>query len=605
LRNNCLWMKEFIENCKYKAEINEAVKYEQELAYFIQTNSAKNFYINSDQIIDDIWNQQNPFLNWMRGWMLKENFKSFMKFIRHPLPTASLIQDDIIPELKKVFDATNANYEYNFTSNASKQPANAILKEWNTFYKDEVFNSLINNHNSVIITDYEDRKKPYRYEILIGDVFAIEPTYKGKIKKIAFKGKNIKGEDRYFYYTDEFYSVYIMQGEDYILESQNAHEISRCPADFISVEPLNNKSFVVRKSIFSNLKEKFENYVNYYTLQKMCLPHGAMPVITHYKQNQKPCNKEFSNGTKCINGYIGGMNGVLGNKDELIPCPICNSKTIIQAGTVIGLPIPKFGDNGESPIDLNANFVKFHYIPVEILEWWNKFIDEKYSEIKYILVGKGTELSNGQAKNIDQIARGNQTLENTLIELSGKLSKLQKSLDFKALKIVFGNSFIDCSIDRGTDFYLETEFELRESLAKAIDPIDKENIINRLNYSIYKNNPERFERSNLLYKLLPYSTISDLEFNSIQGIDPKMKELRLNFNYYIDLFEAEYGNINIFFTEYFGESVSMSKKLEIARNILNKLINIIDYASLQNEDGNGQSGQLRSERKIEEPGSDI
>jgi hypothetical protein len=304
----------------------------------------------------------------------------------------------------------------------------------------------------------------------------------------------------------------------------------------------------------------------------MCLPHGAIPVITHYKKNNTVCETKFDNGTRCIKGYIASSNGVLGNKDNLVPCPVCNSKTIIQAGTVVGMNVPKFGDNGERPFDLNANFVKFHYIPPEILEWWDNFVDKKYSEIKFQLVGKGVEDTNGQAKNKDQIARGNQTLENTLTELSAKLSKLQKSLDSKMLTIAFGDSFVSCVIDKGTDFYLETEFELRDSLEKAIDPIDKENIISRINYSLYKNNPQRLLRNNFMYKLLPYSTITDSEFNSMDGIDPTMRELRLNFPYYVDLFETKFGEMDVFVNNYFGENVTEANKLEIARDLLNEIV---------------------------------
>ena len=561
-------IKEFLETCKYKSEISEAIAYENKLAYFIQTHLNSDVYVNDTSKINDTWNAINPFMNWIRSWMRKENFNSYMKFLRNPLPTASLVQDDIVPELKKVFDATNAYYDYNFTSNGSKDASGLLIKENAGYCKDIVFDALINNHNSIAITDFIESSKPYRYLINIKSVIGIEPTIDGKIKRIVFTGVNQEGEKRWFFYTDEFYAVYNELQGDFIEESKNLHNIGACPADFISVESLNVDKFVVRKSIFSNFAEKFENYVNYYTLQKMCLPHGAIPVITHYKKNNTVCETKFENGTRCVKGYVAGTNGVLGQKDSLVPCPVCNSKTIIQAGTVIGLPVPKFGDNGERPFDLNANFVKFHYIPVDILKWWDEFVDKKYSEIKFQIVGKGSEDSNGQAKNKDQIARGNQTLENTLIELSSKLSQLQKSLDSKMLKIAFGDSFISCFIDKGTDFYLETEFELRDSLVKAIDPIDKENIISRINYSLYKNNPQRLLRNNFMYKLLPYSTITDSEFNSMSGVDPTMRELRLNFPYYIDLFETEFGEMDVFVNNYFGESVTESNKLQMARDLL-------------------------------------
>lgn len=594
-------MKEFIDSCKYKSEIKEAIDYQNKLAYFIQTHLDTDVFINNSSSIDEVWKMSNPFTNWIRGWMREDNFKSFIKFLRHPLPTASLIQDDIVPELKKVFDSTNAYFDYTFTSNSANLSAKPLISEFSNYCKDVVFDKLINAHNSIVITDYIESKKPYRYVIDISSVKAIEPTVSGKIKKIVFEGI----DDRWFYYTDEFYAVYIKQGDDFVEEIKNLHEIGQCPADFISVEPLNDSRFVVRKHLFSNFVEKFENYVNYATLQKMCLPHGAIPVITHYKQNNKPCNKTFSDGSICVNGHISHQtaSGIQINKDNLLPCPVCNPKTIIQAGTVIGLPVPKIGDNGERPFDTNANFVKFHYIPVDILKWWDEFVDNKYSEIKYQIVGKGVEDSNGQAKNEQQVARGNQTLENTLIEFSAKLSKLRKSLDYKMLKIAFNKSFKDCYIDTGSDFYLETEFELRDSLAKAIDPIDKQNLIWRINYSIYKNNPEQLGRTKLLYNLLPYSTLTDDQFITMQGVDPKLKELRLNYKYYIDSFEAEYGELNEFFNYYFGENVSMSAKLKMARDKLIKFVNIIDYESVQNAVDIGEGNSVRQDGKVEEPGN--
>jgi hypothetical protein len=59
-------------------------------------------------------------------------------------------------------------------------------------------------------------------------------------------------------------------------------------------------------------------------------------------------------------------------------------------------------------------------------------------------------------------------------------------------------------------------------------------------------------------------------------VDPKMKELRLNFKYYIDAFEAEFGELNVFFNEYFGEDVSMSNKLTVARELLVGKVNIVE-----------------------------
>ena len=67
----------------------------------------------------------------------------------------------------------------------------------------------------------------------------------------------------------------------------------------------------------------------------------------------------------------------------------------------------------------------------------------------------------------------------------------------------------------------------------------KQNLIKRINYAVYKDNPRELERIYLLYRLLPYSTVTDIDFLTITPINYKLRELRLNFKYYIDSFEAE------------------------------------------------------------------
>jgi hypothetical protein len=77
-----------------------------------------------------------------------------------------------------------------------------------------------------------------------------------------------------------------------------------------------------------------------------------------------------------------------------------------------------------------------------------------------------------------------------------------------------------------------------------------------------------------MYKLLPYSTITDSEFNSMQGVALDMRELRLNFPYYIDLFEGKFGELDVFVNNYFGENATDSNKLEIARALLLETVKI-------------------------------
>lgn len=571
-------IEKFFDDCTYKPQIAEAVTQEDRIGFFVQTQLQNTLYVQSETSINRLWNENNTFIGWIKSVMRKDNFVAYMKYFRHPLPTTTLIQDDILPELSKVLDAQNQYFSYNFSSIARETEANKFLKDkYATYYKDVIFDALINNHNSVVITDYNTPADPYRILINIRNIMAIEPDTDGNIKKIVFKGVDIKGNKRYFYYTDEFYSVYKeippeerSQTGKYQLVKKKAHKLKACPADFISQKPLNSKLFVVRKSIFSNFIEKLENYVNYYLLQKMFVPHGALPVITYYKQNKGKCKASWEDGTFCSGGWLATSKGLLGNRDEKVPCPVCNENTIITAGSVIKLPIPKFDDRtGSKPFDLNANFVKFHHAPVALQKWFDEFVEKKREEIRTELVGKALEKENSQAKNVEQIKAGNRILENTLLYFSNQLSSLRKILDAKLLTIKFKDAYQGSIITFGTEFYLETESELRMMLNSASDPITKDNIKTRINFAVYKNNPDLLARNDILNKLLPYSTTKDSEMSAlVDRIDPVEFELRMNFTWYIDSFEAEYADLVIFINDTFSKEAKMSAKLNIIRTIL-------------------------------------
>jgi len=579
-------IEKYIKDNRFKSEIARAIQQEDRIAYFVQTQLQDAVYSNSTASIDGVWEADNQFLAWIRSWMRKENFVAYMKYYRHPLPTTTLIQDDILPELSKVLEAQNQYFNYNFSSTARENDATAFLKEnYSTYYRDVIFEALINNHNSIVVTDYVKTSDPYRLMINIRDVVAISPDTDKDIKEIVFKGLNQEGEDRLYYYTDKFYSVWKIAPEDkqedgkkYIRESYNTHTLKKCPADFISQKALNSKLFVVRKSLFSNFIEKMENYVNYHVMQKMFIPHGALPVITHYKQNKgrcKPSQSKFADGTYCNDGWLANSNGILGSRDAKIPCPICNKPTIITAGSIVRMAVPKFGKNGEKPFDLNANFVKFHYAPVPLQKWLEEFVGIKREEIRYEIVGRVTEKENSQAKNVEQVRAGNRILENTLLYFSNQLSSLRHILDSKTLTIKFGDAYRGMVGTFGTEWYLETEKQLREMLKLAADPIQKDNLKVRINFAVYKNNADLLARNDILYKLLPYMTLTDSELmTNKEKINKLDFELRINFNYYIDAFEAEYADISIFINKFFSEGIAMSDRLNVVKTLLYKMAEV-------------------------------
>ena len=109
-------------------------------------------------------------------------------------------------------------------------------------------------------------------------------------------------------------------------------------------------------------------------------------------------------------------------------------------------------------------------------------------------------------------------------------------------------------------------------LKDASDPISKDNIKTRLNFAVYKNNPDLLQRNDLFQKILPYSALTDAEIiSNREQINPLDYELRINFLWYIDTFEAEYTDIVLFIDGYFKEDTPMSDRLNSIKTILYRM----------------------------------
>jgi hypothetical protein len=121
----------------------------------------------------------------------------------------------------------------------------------------------------------------------------------------------------------------------------------------------------------------------------------------------------------------------------------------------------------------------------------------------------------------------------------------------------------------GTDFFLESQSRLFEDLAKAPNPIERKNILIRINQNKYKNNQDQMVRQKLLYDLLPYTSDKDFEIARNSIIDAITLQYQLRFNYWVGVFEAEYGDIVSFFKELDADTAT---RLLVINNLIIEII---------------------------------
>jgi hypothetical protein len=98
-------------------------------------------------------------------------------------------------------------------------------------------------------------------------------------------------------------------------------------------------------------------------------------------------------------------------------------------------------------------------------------------------------------------------------------------------------------------------------------------ILERKNKNQLRNNPSMSKRVNIIYKLLPF--VNDKDFAVAleqQIVDNVTKELQLRFNYWIDMFEAEYGDIVAFWDDL--EVASDKQKIVLITNLITSQIKV-------------------------------
>lgn len=561
---------EFIRSAVNSASINKAVIQEKQLNYILNSKLQEDRFDTEylKQWADRKCQSDDAFLNWVKSIFKTENFLTFFKYLRFPLPSTKIIHNRIEPQLMRVFNAEDANFTYDVKGrDFADFEEDLEVKRFNR----NIFDRLLYKHNSLIVADLDPLtpNKPYRYFIDITDVKSLEEK-DGKVTRIAFKGcvtetepgEETEAETGYIYIDSQVYSFYDDSME---LIREVAHDLGYCPVHFISPKKYNDDC-VVRESLFTYVREEIEEFNFMKTLQRMTEPNGAIPVVSKIQSTKKKEGSGGPEGEQDINKIMGSAKSDVYNQNVSL------GTGDLQPGTIHEIPIDAIrSDDGSINMDAVKNYLNFHYIPIEALDYLNRRIQELERSIVSTIVGDVLESSEA-SKNQDQIAKSISILENTLMSFAESLNRIRKYSDRDMLCLKYGSKLVnEVFIHYGTDFFLDSQSKLFEDLGKAPNTLERKNIIVRISQNRYKNNQDQMSRQKLLYDLMPY--VSDIDFDKAiaqQIVNPVNKEYQLRFNYWIDQFEAYYGNIVQFYKDM---EISKAEKLVLINNLITDLIN--------------------------------
>lgn len=556
---------DFIKEKRNYNNILKARKQQRDIEYF--TLSSLQDEISIDYVRQ--WANRNyagstKFLNWVKTVFKADNFLSFYKYLRHPLPSAKLINAEVKPQLRRVFHADDSIFKH--TISGKDEVCHDLNSE--SFDK-ELFDAILFDHNSVVVEDVSIENQRYREIISINIIESVDCD-RDTIHRIAYNstleledGREISG----FTYIDA--TQYIFFDKDYVAIKQSFHELGECPADWISSENMFNKNYVIKKSIFSYALPDLEEYVFLKTLQKMTEPNGAIPITTKLKTNDKSAAGSIK---KSLTDKEPAMSVATLNMSGNNPAnPINTSDSQLQAGTIVSIPV-EADINGSMNMDVIKNYFQFHYLPVEALNYLNNRLTEIENKIKSSLVGDYKE-QNEAAKNELQIMKGKDGKSDNLRWLSDELSRIKKLSDFKTLALLHGKENVSVEVSFGTDFFLDSIDDLYLSFKSAPNAIERRKLLKRISQTKSKHNMEQANRDKILYSILPYP--SDYDFTTAlqrpETVSPLVFEMQTRFDFWISMFEAEYGQIELFY-ESLGEDMKESTKIIIITDLIKNII---------------------------------
>ena len=539
------------------------------------------------------------FADWVQKLIPKDKFRIFLTLFKFPTQNIEL-SEKIYGELERVFDGRNTAVNFQFLDPTLSDDWNwyrhDILKETEVWrYKGwETMKTAI---NSVLVVDLPaeqtgERPEPYFYFLGIENV--IDFKTKGEcFEWIVFSqpGKRIAAFD------DTFMRVFQLneKGEVGELITEVQHGLGYCPAKFFWTTPLSQEQPDVKKSPLSPQLGNLD-WLLFFRVSKRHLDlYAPYPIYSAYAAD---CNfRNNETGDYCDGGFLRNIKGEfkIFRDGTVERCPVCSEKRIAGVGSFIEVPIPRdYRPDLRDPITITT--VDRNSLDYNTAEE-KRLADEIYSKV----TGTGGEVQQKESINEKQVTANFEDKKNVLLSLKTNFEKAQTFVDETICRLRYGDSFISCNINWGTEFYLYSAEDLQkiysEAKASGASEARLDMISDQIIATENRNNPVQMQRMFLLKQLEPYRHLTLNEMQSLASkklIDPTLMIIKINFTTFVDRFERE--NINIL---EFGSALTLDKKIEVInqkfKDYAEEQQSSIAAGRIGSENGTGNAGSAGSE----------
>ena len=540
-------IKKIVSQNRDRKEIDQGILHQRRLRFHTETILHK----------QDLSPYYREFLRWIGEpggdtpeLLAKDKFERIKQLIKAPIQTIELTES-IYSRLFRIFSAQDSYFHYRFTDDT-------LESDWAEFRNDAFwpthgFQAMQTSIDAVWIPEIPAEQstefpEPVNRLIDIENVIDIKNDEDNNCIYVIFRFG-----DSIFVYDDTSFRVF--QAEGNVIRGapiEVPHDLGYTPARMFWSEKLKAENLVNKEAPLTKELTDLDWLLFHQTSKRYLDLANAYPITITYKISEDVKDDDITTNEQRVDGKKPSGNHMMG------------------PGSHFEAPMPREGD-----IDPLKNPVFVSNPDVETLEWHVKEETRLVDKIFKSVVGTDTEVRNDTAKNEKQIDSAFESQLSVLFRVKKNFEVINKFADSTIARLRYGDRFVECEIDYGTNFFLKDVGELQEELKEAkesgaglsiIEAIS-DNIINT-KYRDDKNSKRRAEIIDELDPLPHYSLKDSIEILKNNGVDKINFIIKTNLTNFVKRFERE--NIDIV---KFGSLGTFSRKIEQIRQ------KFIEYAN--------------------------
>lgn len=250
-------------------------------------------------------------------------------------------------------------------------------------------------------------------------------------------------------------------------------------------------------------------------------------------------------------------------------CPVCSSKRLSGAGSYVEIPVPS-----EQQPDL-SDPIKMLTADVSALQYNVSEEERLKKNIITSVTGVGGEVQKETAVNEKQVQASFESQTTILNRIKRGFEEAQCFVDATVCRLRYGNTFVSCSINYGTEFYIYTQEQLAERYKVLKESGASESELDAMRTQIieteYRHDPTQMQRLLILKEIEPYSHLTREEAINLYKenvISEEDLRIKLNLPTFVRRFERE--NMNII---EFGSNIDYSNKINKILETLKRYAN--------------------------------